>query len=215
LSNHQPGTALAWYVITYDIGRFSFEFMRGDVDRPYLWGFSEAQWVSIMLMCALVCAEFFGVLPFQVWHLIATGFVAVTMIVVALRRLFQRIPILQLLHPYHIKEVAEVLLRIANAVSAGIHVEHTSLGIQVSASVIKSETGNIRHYALSHQQGNMSEETAKIAAKLILQLKHPSASSKLIKGNRGVFHLLIDVSHEADKHVYQTGAYWVVGTGAV
>src|SRR2546430_14420306 len=86
LSNHQPGTALAWYIITYDIGRFSFEFMRGDADRPYLWGFSEAQWVSIMLMCVLVLAELSGILPFHSWHLVATVCVAVTMIVVALRR---------------------------------------------------------------------------------------------------------------------------------
>src|SRR2546423_11236515 len=111
LSHHQPGTALAWYVITYDIGRFSFEFMRGDAERPYLWGFSEAQWVSIMLMCVLVCLEFFGVLPFQLWHLVATVCVAVIMVVVALRRRLRKIPMHELLHPYHVKEIAEVLRR--------------------------------------------------------------------------------------------------------
>ena len=51
LNGRPAGAALAWYVVTYDLGRFCFEFLRGDPDRPYLWGFSQPQWISLLLMC--------------------------------------------------------------------------------------------------------------------------------------------------------------------
>src|SRR5947209_3943111 len=35
LSGRPAGSALAWYAVAYDAGRFCFEFMRGDPERPY------------------------------------------------------------------------------------------------------------------------------------------------------------------------------------
>src|SRR5205807_6380069 len=99
------------------------------------------------------------------WHLGATGFVAVTVIVVALRRHFQRIPAYQLLHPYHIKEVAEVLQRITNAVPTSIRVEHTSHGIQLSFGHIETQNGCLYHYSLSQQIGDMDQGVAEVLAK--------------------------------------------------
>ena len=203
LSNHQPGTALAWYVVTYDLGRFNFEFMRGDGERPYLWGFSEAQWISMTLMCLIVVAELYGILPFQLWHALATLCVVSTMTVVAVRRRLQKTPVHQLLHPHHIKEVAEVLQHEIDITSMDLDVRRTSLAIQLSAGMIKGETGDIRHYTLSQQQGDMTEETSKILAKLIVQLKHPFNSYKVIKGRQGIYHLLIDASQESEPPVHQ------------
>lgn len=197
LGHHQPGTALAWYVIAYDVGRFSFEFMRGDVERPYLRGFSEAQWVSVVLMCVLIGLEVFGVLPFQWWHVVATICVAVTMIVVAFRRRLRQVPLHQLLHPYHLKEIAEVLQRGNGTVRADIRVEQTSLGMQLSCSQIESEHGHFYHYALSSQNGDMTEAMAGALAKLILQIRHRADPGKLIKGNQGVFHLLVNPAKSA------------------
>src|SRR5260370_37516969 len=194
LSNHQRGTALTWYVVTYDVGRFLFEFMRGDVDRPYFGGFSEAQWISIILMCTLVCAEVFGILPLQVWHLAATGYVGVAMIGVAIKRHFRKIPVHQVLHPYHINEVAEILQRITSVLPTDIRVECTSLGIQLSCSLIRTEVGSLYHYALSRQNGDMTEKMARIATKLIVQLKHPLSSREHIRGNQGEFHLLVEAA---------------------
>ena len=39
-----PGEALALYVMGYGAARFVFEFARGDMGRPDIAGFSEAQW---------------------------------------------------------------------------------------------------------------------------------------------------------------------------
>ena len=201
LTEHRPGTALAWYVIAYDVGRFYGEFMRGDAERPYLWGFSEAQLVSVLLMCVVVWAEIANILPFQLWHVLVTLCVVCTLLGVVLKRRLHKTPMHRLLHPYHMREIAEVLQRITNALPTGIHVESTSLGIQLSFSQIKSEAGILYHYALSCQKGDMAEEMARRSAKLIVQLKHPLSSSELIRGNQGVFHLLVDPSKAIVKHI--------------
>lgn len=86
LSRHPPGTALAWYVVTYDVGRFFFEFLRGDSNRPYYHGFSQPLWISPILMLLALCLEIIEALPFAFWHFAATAFLGVTMIAVALHR---------------------------------------------------------------------------------------------------------------------------------
>jgi hypothetical protein len=206
LGGRPPGEALAWYVITYDIGRFSFEFVRGDPDRPYRWGFSEAQWTSMILMCAVVWAELAGALPFHLWHVGATVGLILTMIAVALHRHFRRTAKYQLIHPRHVKEVAEVIGLVTNPATerkafpgrssqnsarAMIDVGRTSLGIQISVGKISRKERWIDHYALSSQNGTVTEEVARTLADLIIRLKRVSGSSELITGNRGVFHLLI------------------------
>jgi len=209
LSGSPPGTALAWYVVTYDLGRFCFEFMRGDAERPYLWGFSQPQWISILLMCFVVWAELSGLLPLHPWHIGATVCLAVTMIVISLRRRFQRPDKYRLLHPRHVKEVAEAVERISapankstvagqwtvtpgrNSAPADIRIGRTSLGVQISADKVRGAAGYVYHYALSFRDGGMTEETARILARLILQLKRATGSSEFVKGNRDVFHLLI------------------------
>jgi len=209
LGGHPPGTALAWYFVTYDLGRFCFEFLRGDPNRSYLWGFSEAQWISLLLMCGVVGTELAGRLPFHWWHAVATACLALAMIAISLRRRFQRPTKHQLLHPHHIKEVAEAvelvspLAKEAAAVGrwtvmpkrdsapASILIGCTSLGVQISASKIRGAAGWIYHYALSYQNMGMTEETARVLAQLILQLERATGSTELVKGDREVFHLFI------------------------
>jgi hypothetical protein len=157
-------------------------------------------------MCAVVLAEVFGVLALYPWHIVATACLICTMIVVALDRHFRRKVSHQLLHPHHIQEVAEAIELISgmagdedatfkqDSISKSVHIGCTSLGIQISASQITSGASRVYHYALSCQRENMAEETANTLAKLILQLKHPFGSRELIKGNHGVFHVLVDSS---------------------
>lgn len=202
LSGHQAGTALSWYVITYSIGRFWFEFMRGDAERSYYLGFSEAQWTSLLLMCLIVWAEQTTLLPFQAWHVAATASLIVTMIAVGLRRHFRGTQY-RLLHPHHVREVAAALDLVtilpseqtnaaeANSALPLIHIANTSLGIRISAGKVKNGAGWIQHYTLSNEDGTLSRELAESLAELITQLRHPVRASKLIQGSRGAFHLLI------------------------
>src|SRR4030095_14367841 len=119
LSGQAPGEALAWYGVTYNVGRFCFEFVRGDPERPYYWGFSQPQWISLILMLVIVVAELSGGLPFHTWHIGATAMMVVTMIAVFAKRRFQKIAKHRLLHPHHVKEVAEAVESVSNLTTEG------------------------------------------------------------------------------------------------
>lgn len=43
---------LTAYAILYAISRFLLEFLRGDVERGYLWNLSTSQWISLFLLAA-------------------------------------------------------------------------------------------------------------------------------------------------------------------
>ncbi len=192
-TSYRPGEALTWYVIFYGATRFYFEFLRGDLDRPYIAGFSEAQWTSIVLMTLTMWAEWNGTLPFHFWHGGVTAIVALAMIVVSLRQSHQSSMSSRILHPYHIKEVAEAI----EGVSAGnppttcIPVCCTSIGVRISQGRIEQEDNRVSHYSLSCSNCCMSEKTAKTLAVLILKLRHPLDSAKIVRGRKGVFHVLI------------------------
>jgi len=195
---YQLGETLTWFSIAYAIGRFCFEFMRGDAVRPYLGGFSEAQWSSLILTCVIALGELSGIVQFQLLHIAATAGLIVVMLAVAVARQFRKTARHLLLHPRHVDEVARAVEWLADpatttisAKRAPIKIGTTSLGIQISASTIKQGESSIYHYSLSSQTGTISEEAVRAIARLILQLKHPSGATELTKGNRGVFHVLI------------------------
>jgi hypothetical protein len=200
-SGRQPGTALAWYVVTYDAGRFAFEFARGD-DRPYWLGFSQPQWLSLVLTGGVVWAERAGRLPLSRWHLATFASLIAIMVAVAFKRRFQRTPTFRLLHPRHIQQIASGLkgleIRADSAsrpheTSAIIPIVCTSLGIQISGSRIDCETQRVYHYTLSNSREPMTESAARILAGLVRKLNAASGSEKLVAGIEGVFHFLICV----------------------
>lgn len=176
------GSGLAWYVVFYDSMRFALEYIRGDHDRPYYGGFSQAQWISSILLMLVVLGEWRGLLPWHAWHA-AIGAVMVTvMLVQSIVRPFVRSERERLLHPHHVREVAEAL-----AVARGgdsISVGETSRGVLISAGV--------QHYSLSTRGAPMSEEAATIVASLVRQLMHISTPTELRKGGHGVYHLVVE-----------------------
>jgi hypothetical protein len=199
LRNDPPGAALSFYLCAYGTGRFFFEFVRADTDRAYVWGFSESQWLSFMLMLAVVFAEFLGALPFSSWHVAATVLVALMILAVVAKRQVQREANYQLLLPRHIEEIAQVLDSTSNHAArngastrrVGIPIDCTSLGVQISAGRINVAGNFLHHYALSNRGAKMSEASARLLAGLILRIRHPAAKSDLVAGNSGVFHLLV------------------------
>jgi hypothetical protein len=188
-----PGEALTWYVAIYGAGRFWLEFARGDTGRPYAAGFSEAQWTSVILVCAAVIAERLGVLPFHVRDLVAAIGVLATLAVVAARRRFRQSPVHRLRRADHIKEVAEALERAipTGASPVPIQITQTSLGIQISGGRV----GSARHYAFSAVSGTMTDETAATLADLILKLIRSRSPHDLIRGPKGVFHIVAECSN--------------------
>jgi prolipoprotein diacylglyceryltransferase len=211
LSGHPPGTCLGSYVVGYGAGRFLMEFMRGDAERPYLWGFSEPQWTSLGLMCLLSVLELAGGLPFEIWHFAVTASVLLAMLGIALKRRLQPNTAHQLLSPPHVGELAEALGLVTDQRSRmgaslrwsrtskprQVQIACTSLGVQVSASIIDTLTNRTYHYALSQRDSDMTEETARRLSRLILKLRSASGPSEFLAGHQGVFHLLITTQEGA------------------
>ena len=149
-----------------------------------------------------VRAGWAGVLVYRAWHVGVTAGLVVATAAVALARWIRGTTAHQLLHPRHVREIAEVLrhadesgARVAVAkqdlLAEDIHVERTSLGVRISAHKIVETTGCSYHYALSSGPPDMTGEAAWALARLIRLLRHPSGSGELVEGKRGVFHLLI------------------------
>lgn len=207
-SGKAPGTAFAWYIVTYDLGRFVFEFARGDAERPYWLGFSQAQWLSLLLTGGVVWAERASVLPYSRWHVAAFASLTATMIGVSIKRRVQRTPTFRLLHPRHIHQVADAVKALKTSPSqvitepdqtlAIVSVASTSLGFQISGGQIDSGNDRVYHYTLSSGNETMSERTARSLAGLIRQLNGTEGPEQLIAGAQGVFHLLISVPEVAN-----------------
>lgn len=186
LGGYPAGSALVWYVGAYGGVRFGLEFLRGD-PRPYGWGFSQAQWISLVLMAGVSLAGLYRLLPQSPLHYGLTLLIAAIMAsAVGLRRFFPGLRY-QLFNPNHVQELAGVLQMAAHP-GNGLAVRTTSLGIRLSASRLMD--GTIYHYTLSHQGGQLTLEDAQTLARLIGQLQHRGSPVETLQGNQGVFHLL-------------------------
>jgi hypothetical protein len=192
-----PGAALAGYVVAYSLGRFCFEFARGDRDRHYLWGFSEAQWISLLLMVGVVGAGWLEVLPWHGFHLVGAVALVLTMCIVASSRRLSSSTRHRLLNPHHLHEMAMLLKEFETpgiepaCGSTLVRIGGTSLGVQLSTSSIPSPAGEVAHYTFSSKQGVLSKASAELLAKLIRRLNEADGASRLIECKSGIFHLVI------------------------
>lgn len=197
LNGSPPGAVFALYIVGYDVGRFCFEFARGDAIRSYYGGFSEAQWLAIILTWAVVAAEVSGVLPFQLWHMVAAVGLTIAALAITMYRRISRGERHRLLHPSHIQEIAEAIVRLSDNASAtptGVRVEQTSLGIRMSAGANGQGTGAPIHYTLSRHDGQITDADVATLAELILRLTQSNRSWTCIRGNHGVAHVLMRTS---------------------
>jgi len=197
LRGSPPGSALTWYIIGYGLGRFGFEFLRGDPDRPYFIGFSEAQWTSLILISLTVGTEIRGALPLRPWHIASIAFVILTMAALTVHRQVRRIPTYRLLHPRHIREIADALefarskpLAVPQT-SPQIYVGCTSLGIQISGSEVELQDCRVPHYTISRGRQPLTADVARALGVIICRLRHSDCEFDLIPGGQTVFHLLI------------------------
>jgi len=202
------GTALAWYVITYDLGRFYFEFARGDAERAYWLGFSQPQWISLVLTAGIAGAELAGLLPFVPWHLVVFGMLVATMVFVTIRRGLQTMPAFQLLHPKHIRQIANAMSTVCTASDrpptfeesqlVAVSIATTSLGIRISGRQTRKGNECVHYYTLSSERDAMTERMARVLAKLVRSLSKGTAPERLIAGSFGVFHVVITSTKVAE-----------------
>jgi hypothetical protein len=191
LTGAPAGAALAWYIVAYGLGRFMLEFLRGDPERPYFWGYSEAQWTSIILVTGVVAAEMAGSLLFSWLHVGVAAILVITLLTVILFRRLDEKATHKLLHPRHIKEIAEAIGILPVSKPTDVRVACTTLDICVSASMIETDKQIVHLYTLSSGQGTLKKEAAHILARLIKQLTHYPVTGTMVEGENGLFHLFL------------------------
>jgi Prolipoprotein diacylglyceryl transferase len=203
LSRRHQGEAFVFYLVTYGAGRFILEFLRGDRGRAYLWGFSEAQWTSLLIASALVFAERVELLPCARWHWLIPASMAASMATLTIWRPFDRTGKHELRHPHHLGEIISALDHLersqhlvhpswTSSSSVMVHVAQTSHGYQFSLGELRSQGRSIRHYSVSKVDGSLSLSVAQTLARFIAQLRPDSDHCTILAGHTGVFHILFE-----------------------
>ncbi len=191
-----PGWVVALYSVVYGLARFGFEFLRGDTGRPYLGGFSEAQWTTLVLMGATSAAELAGVLPLSWWHVAATMVLAAMVALAVAAR-----PGPGLLRPSHVLQVAQILgeARTRARADGEILIGETSLGVRISASRVQEPGRGVEIFSFSSCDGEpLRDRIARRLARLIARLQPGATAGDLVRGATGVFHLVVP-GQEADR----------------
>ena len=202
LGRSAPGTTLLVYSIIYGLIRFTLEFFRGDVERPYWLNFSEAQWTTLGIFVLSVILSFYGLLPYYTWHLWIVGGLVLFMIGATLYMKWQKVPTYKILRPEHVSEIAAGIeaLETHTPPKGEILIAHTTLGLKISKGALKIENELAVHYTISKEisqkdNGKKRElilniKTAEVIGKLLQTLKHAEEQMEIIKGESGVHHIV-------------------------
>jgi hypothetical protein len=184
LAGVSAGTALSWYVTAYAVARFGFERLRGDAVRPYWFGFSEAQWTSVVLVWIVALTEWRGRMPFSWWH---TAFgVGLGLAMVGLRRSL----LADLVAPGHVAELAAIL-KDGESTAGAITVQRTSRAVGLSIERLPRHRGSALLVALSRAGRPLTEGEAGALARVIANLVPDHCSHcRLLRGRHDVFHLV-------------------------
>ena len=187
LTGARPGEAAAWFVLAYSGGRFAFEFLRGDVERPIYAGFSEAHWTALLVSSALVIAELTQHAAVARRHAALPALLVAAMACTALVRRVRAVPRDRLLSPAHIRDIAQAVDSLAGqARNEDIEIRRTAMGVRIS----RGDGNPGSHYTISSDDGAMSIGTARVLASLLLRLDDHAGPGRLLPAGGGVFHVL-------------------------
>lgn len=215
------GTALSLVVLGYAAGRFGFELLRGDAGRPYRYGLSEAQRISVGVSIGVFIAATGGVLPYHP----ALPVVAAVLCLAAAAIVFREqrgLPLDARLRRAHaIRELAQLIDALltgrfaparpavgasdeaagrAPEQSVSVPVADTSFGLRISAERLHADHETVHHYACSRDGGVIPPSAGRTLARLVRDLRHPGGTVERI-GDGAVIHLLVrgDAAFDADR----------------
>ena len=195
----RPGTIVVVYTIIYGAARFFFEFFRGDADRPYIHGFSEAQWTTLVLVTTSIIMSYLSWLPYYSWHPWVGLVLVLTMIGIYFYQKFQSVSAYQLALPAHIHDMALGLQKLDRHV---IHKEtdpntiipfvRTRMGMIISKGQQIEGGDALYHYTISSSDPNwtLNQKAVQRLAKYVGALRHQHLTYRVRKSNSDIYHLL-------------------------
>lgn len=213
LNNFLPGSTLLIYTIIYGAVRFILEYFRGDTERPYWMGFSEAQWTTLGIFVVSVILSLFNLLPHYIWHLSALHVLVLFMIIITIVRKIRNTITFKLFQPKHILEIAkgiETLER--NSFQANkILIFKTSEELNISMGKTTTAENILIHYTLSINHSYkknkklMNKSLANKLGKLIKILRYFDNPFEISNEQTGIFHILFSLPVE------KTGVEKIIG----
>jgi len=181
-----PGAAFGFYVSGYAVVRFGLELLRGDPQRLYWHGLSEAQWISLLVALAITVLAATGLVPGLPLHALCAA-ALVLAVPLAVRRPRE------LLDPRHVRELAGRLP--SPRAGAEPRLTTTSLGVQVSVGV----TGEVGHVTLSRRGHPLQADEADALARLVQWLTAHELPPVIVPGTAGAVHLVFQAADGGGK----------------
>lgn len=210
LLNHAaPGTVLILYTVVYGAFRFIIEFFRGDAERPYWKGLSEAQWTTLLLVAITLTLSFTGYLPFYQWHMIIFLLLATCALYVMLA--MKKNSEYRLLHARHIREMAIGLQHMGlqeknlpHAENAPVNIYVTSEGLSISSEYYHAKNERIQHYTISGNSTlKLNRESVHRIGKLIGLLQKHTSKFEIVEKENGIYHLIFYQESYQEKSLFE------------
>lgn len=185
LRHAPPGTVLIFYTVAYGAFRFIIEFYRGDPERPYWKGVSEAQWTSLLLITVTGLLSIAGVLPLYGWHLLMSMVLFFAVAVIILRKdIF-----IKMTSPKHVRQIASAIVETDDGVSVNVY--QTDLGLSLSKGRVMSDGGVVTHYTLSYKKrGELFYPLVERIAEIIRLIQKHQGKYEISERENSVYHIL-------------------------
>lgn len=193
-----PGTVLIVYTVLYGSLRYLVEFFRGDPERPYWAGLSEAQWTTLLLVGISLLLASLGYLPFHVFHLVAF----IVLLAISVRVILVRDhSLIRLTNPKHVHEMAAVLDYLSGkeynthpmAAKQTVAIASTSAGLCISKGTHLSNNGVVTHYTISGKDNfSITDRVAKKVAAILQWQERFTMAGQIIKKENHVYHIIFE-----------------------
>jgi|SRR5450631_2180889 prolipoprotein diacylglyceryltransferase len=191
-----PGTFLTVYTVIYGSFRFVIEFFRGDAERPYFKGLSEAQWTTILLIGISVIFAILGFMTFYWWHIVLSALIFCAGLYMVLKgdKLTKWTNPRQLLRI----ENALDLIRLGEGrrlntsfPATNIKIGQIENGINLSGGEIIYDGKLINHFTVSSNERNsLNALKVEKIAKMIQQIRRLDKKIEITEKQNQVFHIL-------------------------
>lgn len=182
---YPAGQALCLYASLYGVARFGLERLRGDVERPYVLGISEAQWLAFVTCWAATWAGHEWALPLVWCHTVAAAALTVATVasIVADRMFGHRGWWFR--DARRTRELAEALQALVATAGDSVALVETPSGLRLSCSRERDDL----LLGLSCPRHPLSPATARTLARDARHLLGPQLSGPERGQTPGFFHL--------------------------
>ena len=206
LKGTAPGAVLLCYTILYGTMRYTLEFFRGDPDRPYWLGLSEAQWTTIILLAVTLGLGLAGVLPVYAAHVIVFGLMLGTSLFIIIY--YRHRPRFRLSCVRSIKQLADgldTLKACINNTDELPQVIVTDDALCISHGSQVHDEAAVHHYTVSLKGEELSPAEAQRIARQISLIEHLPAACEIRCRPNGVYHILFTNGYAHTKNEKPAG----------